>query len=119
MQALQLRDSKLKQWWIETFEYLKKTSKQINAMDSANVFMDIEKHKVEPLKLTRLLLLSDNSHKIKTNRKTLRQTYPLSTGCIEFDSVEKLLQDLSGEQLLLSELLKKSYRSKRNKKKLN
>lgn len=117
MQALQSRAQEIKQWWIETFEYLKKTSKQINAMDLAKVFIDIEKNEIEPLKLSRLLLPSDISHKIKTDRRTLRQTYPLSTGCIEFDSVERLLQDLSGEQLLLSELLKKSYRNKRNKKK--
>lgn len=110
MASMRFKAVRAKKWWLETIKFLNSIRSQ-HKVHSIHIFDEIDKRKIEPLQLTRI------SSPETTSRKQ-RRAYPLSTGCIDFETDENLLRitpPIYDDQFL--ELQKKLRRRKTRKKK--
>lgn len=76
-----------KKWWVETMSFLN-SIRSTHKMKSLHIFDEIEQRKIEPLHLTRI----SSPDTARTSTRRYRQTYPLSTGCIDFEAHEHSLR---------------------------
>lgn len=78
MASMRFKAMRAKKWWLETMNFLNEIRSTHN---------EIEKRHIVPLQLTRI----SSPETVRTLiRRQYRQTYPLSTGCIDFEMDEQL-----------------------------
>lgn len=114
MASIRFKAIRAKKWWQETIQFLH-AMRSTHKFQSMKIFDEIEKRNVEPLQLTRIS--SPETTRASTRRQH-RRAYPLSTGCIDFEtdeSLQRLMPPICDDQYL--ELQKKFRRQKKRKNK--
>lgn len=83
-----------KKWWLETIQFLNsiRITHKLPAT-SACIYDEIEKRNIEPLQLTRISSPAETAR--TSTRRHPRRTYPLSVGCIDFETDTNLLSHVS------------------------
>lgn len=89
MASMRFKAMRAKKWWLETMKFLNSIRITRN-LQTVHIFEEIENQHIEPLQLTRIS--SPDTARTSTRRQQHRRTYPLSTGCIDFDSDEHSLR---------------------------
>lgn len=113
MASMRFKALRAKKWWQETMMFLN-SIRSMHRLKTLHIFDEIEKHNIEPLHLTRI----SSPETTRTSLRRHRQTYPLSTGCIDFendDSLRQMSPPIYDDQFL--ELKKKFRRKKKRKNK--
>lgn len=86
MASMRFKALRAKKWWMETITFLH-SIRSSHKCATLDIFDEIEKKTIEPLQLTRIS--SPDTTRTSTRRHN-RRAYPLSTGCIDFESDENL-----------------------------
>lgn len=114
MASMRFKALRAKKWWQETMKFLN-SIRSSHKLKTTHIFDEIEKRNIKPLHLTRL---SSPETTRMSSRRYNRRTYPLSTGCIDFendDSLRQMTPPICDDQFL--ELKKKFRRKKKRKNK--
>lgn len=80
MASMRFKALRAKKWWLETIQFLN-TIRSTHKLSSAHIYDEIEKQNIEPLQLTRI-----------SSPENYRRTYPLSVGCIDFETDAQVLR---------------------------
>lgn len=89
MASMRFKALRAKKWWLETINFLN-SIRTTHKLPSTYIYDEIEKRNIEPLQLTRIS--SPETARTSTRRQNPRRTYPLSTGCIDFESDAQLMR---------------------------
>lgn len=103
-----------KKWWLETIQFLN-TIRSTHRLPSAYIYDEIEKKNIERLQLTRIS--SPETARTLPRRHHQRRTYPLSVGCIDFETDSQIMRissDIRDDHYI--ELQKKIRNRKRMKR---
>lgn len=107
---MRFKTLRAKKWWMETMKFLN-TIRETNKFHTENIFDEIEKKTIEPLHLTRI---SSPETTRTSTRRYHRRTYPLSTGCIDFEHDENRVTSPIYDEHFIE--LQKKFRRKKKKK---
>lgn len=116
MASMRFKALRAKKWWLETVQFLN-SIRTTYKLPSTYICDEIEKRNIEPLHLTRIS--SPETARTSTRRHNPRRTYPLSVGCIDFETDTNFMRVSSIRDDHFIELQKKfRYRKKmrRNRK---
>lgn len=102
-----------KKWWMETMQFLN-SIRTAHRLPSTFLYDEIEKRNIEPLQLTRIS--SPETARTSTRRRNPRRTYPLSVGCIDFETDSHLIRASPIRDDHFIELQKKFRHRKRMKR---
>lgn len=83
---MRFKTIRAKKWWQETMVFLN-SIRSVHKFQTSNIFDEIEKRNIGPLQLTRI---SSPETTRTSTRRYHRRTYPISIGCIDFDTDEQL-----------------------------
>lgn len=89
MASMRFKALRAKKWWLETLQFLN-TIRSTHKLPSTYIYDEIEKRNIEPLQLTRIS--SPETGRTSIRRHNQRRTYPLSVGCIDFETDAHLSQ---------------------------
>lgn len=114
MASMRFKALRAKKWWLETIQFLN-SIRTTHKLPSTFNYDEIEKRNIEPLQLTRISS-PDETARTSTRRQHPRRTYPLSFGCIDFETDSKLMRASPIRDDLLIELQKKFRHRKKMKR---
>lgn len=111
MASMRFKAMRAKKWWLETIQFLN-TIRSTHKLPSTYIYNEIEKRNIVPLQLTRIS--SPDTARTSTRHHNPRRTYPLSVGCIDFETDANLMPIPDDGHFI--EIQKKFRRRKKNKR---
>lgn len=112
MASMRFKAIRAKKWWLETMKFLN-SIRVARKIRPVHILEEIERQNIEPLHLTRV---SSPETARTSTRHHNRRTYPLSTGCIDFETDEhfqRITPPIYDDHFL--EIQKKFRRKKKRK----